>query len=98
MIKNLVIIFLLLSSIILQASSSDDCEILKLCDQFDDIVRFARCTDKFIQQNPLCDEELKELKISRYIKKGFLPFYNVFSKRNLRIFKQLRQLQRIPVG
>uniref|UniRef100_A0A0N5BE91 Saposin B-type domain-containing protein n=1 Tax=Strongyloides papillosus TaxID=174720 RepID=A0A0N5BE91_STREA len=95
MIKNLILIFLLLSSIILQASSSEECEILKLCDRFDDIIRFTRCTDTFIQQNPLCDEELK---ISRYIKKGFLPFYNVFGKRNLRIFKQLRQLQRIPVG
>ncbi|CEF69344.1 Hypothetical protein SRAE_2000399400 [Strongyloides ratti] len=96
MFKIITLIFLLFCSIInCQILFSKDCDIIKLCDNYNNIDKFERCIDTFIQQNPLCVEELK---IFKDIRKRFPIYNNDYGKRNFKIFQQLRQLQRIPVG
>uniref|UniRef100_A0A0K0DUG4 Saposin B-type domain-containing protein n=1 Tax=Strongyloides stercoralis TaxID=6248 RepID=A0A0K0DUG4_STRER len=98
MFKTFILLLFFISSINSQLLPPKNCGIIKLCNNFVDIYHIEKCIDTFIQQNPLCIEELNKLELYQNIRKRSSSYDNSYDKRNFKIFQQLRQLQRIPVG
>uniref|UniRef100_A0A0N5A2S7 Saposin B-type domain-containing protein n=1 Tax=Parastrongyloides trichosuri TaxID=131310 RepID=A0A0N5A2S7_PARTI len=97
MIKIFLISFLLFGTLH-QDGLCFYCEIINVCNKLSNPLEILRCSQNFIDQYPYCGEDLKEVMLPTQVKKRLSPFDEGFGKRNFKVFQQLRQLQRIPVG